>query len=341
MKKFTFTGCLALVLLVLNIGVAHAQTLITGDIVGRVVDKSGAVVAGATLTLTSDADGSKQTVKSGTNGNYRFPLLRPGSYSIHEEGSGMSANLKNISVNVGQATAVEIVVGATGNNVLGANELQEAAVVVNGYTGQYGRLAGAQVNFTTISGTNQFHGNANFYYNSSGFNANDWFNKSSQLAGGLQNTQPHAVSRQWSGRIGGPIWKNKLFAFFDDEGLRYVLPSGGSTIYLPSTAFQNAVLANVAANQPSELAYYKNIFALYSGANGFKTATPSTNSDSSYGCGDFAGTTVGGVTFGGGPSTACSVAYSPANNNLNTEQLYSVRIDAHLTAQDQLNARLN
>src|SRR6266851_330663 len=118
MKKFTFTGCLALVLLVLNIGVAHAQTLITGDITGRVVDKTGAVVAGATLTLRSDADGSTQVVKSSANGNFRFPLLRPGSYSIHEEGSGMSANVTNVAVNVGQATSIEIVVGAAGNNVI-------------------------------------------------------------------------------------------------------------------------------------------------------------------------------------------------------------------------------
>jgi hypothetical protein len=88
------------------------------------------------------------------------------------------------------------------NNVLGGNELQEAAVVVNGYTGQYGRLSGAQVNFTTKSGSNQFHGNANYYYNGSVLNANDWF---------LNNTgtpRPHAVSNQWGASIGGPIWKD-------------------------------------------------------------------------------------------------------------------------------------
>src|SRR5213078_4448067 len=49
--------------------------------------------------------------------------------------------------------------GAT-NLLLGANELQEASVVANGYTGQYGRQAGAQVNYATKSGSNAWHGNA-------------------------------------------------------------------------------------------------------------------------------------------------------------------------------------
>jgi hypothetical protein len=425
MKKFTFAGCLALIVLVLNISVAHAQTLITGDITGRVLDKSGAVVPGATLMLTSDADGSKQTVKSGTNGNYRFPLLRPGSYSIHSEGSGMSANVSNVAVNVGQATAVDITVGATGNNVivevntnqpllqsedgnisttfstdqitslpvpggdisnlpfstpgvslsngagygnftafglpstsnlfttngsdlmdaylnlpnsgasnnvLGANELQEAAVVVNGYTGQYGRLSGAQVNFTTKSGSNQFHGNANYYYNGSVLNANDWF---------LNNTgtpRPHAVSNQWGASIGGPIWRDKLFFFADSEGLRYVLPSGASPVYLPSSAFASASLANIAATQPGELAFFKNVYGLYASAPGVSRATPSQSSDG--GCGDFAGTKVGSQTFGGGAGqTPCSITFTPTNNNINTEQLYSFRIDANLTKNDKLNGR--
>ena len=65
--------------------------------------------------------------------------------------------------------------GAT-NLLLGKNEVQETAVVSNGYTGQYGRMAGAQVDYATKSGTNDWHGNAQYFYNSGGFNANDWFN---------------------------------------------------------------------------------------------------------------------------------------------------------------------
>ena len=45
--------------------------------------------------------------------------------------------------------------GAT-NLLLGQNDVQEVTVVRRGYTGQYGQLAGANVNYVTKSGTNSF-----------------------------------------------------------------------------------------------------------------------------------------------------------------------------------------
>jgi hypothetical protein len=50
------------------------------------------------------------------------------------------------------------------NLLLGQNEVQEVAVVSNGYTAQYGRQAGVQVDYTTKSGGNAFHGDAAFWY---------------------------------------------------------------------------------------------------------------------------------------------------------------------------------
>jgi hypothetical protein len=65
--------------------------------------------------------------------------------------------------------------GAT-NLLLGSNDIQTASVVNNGYTGEYGTLAGANVNFVTKSGTNKVHGNAEYFWNGRVLNANDWFN---------------------------------------------------------------------------------------------------------------------------------------------------------------------
>ena len=420
---------LSLLLLSVSAVAVSAQTSVTGDVAGRVVDVTGAAVPGSTVTLLSKDDGSKKTAITDKSGNYRFALLRPGTYSIHEEGSGMTADATVVPVNVGQTmtvdltskpagnvTTVEVETGqpliqtedanisytfsqkqietlpipggditnlafstpgtqsSTGggygnfttfglpgnsnvftvngsdlmdaynnlansgasNNVLGANELSEAAVVVNAYSGQYGRLAGAQVNFTTKTGTNQFHGNASLFYNSSGFNANDWFIKQNQLESGLPNAQPHAVSRQWGGSIGGPIWKDKLFFFFDDEGLRYALPGGGATNYFPTQAFETATLANLATKNPSQVAFYQKVFALYNAAPGYANSIPDTAADE--GCGDFSGTTVGGTLFGTG-ATPCAAALVSNVGNLNTEQLYAARIDINPTSKDQVNFR--
>ena len=65
--------------------------------------------------------------------------------------------------------------GAT-NLTLGKNEVQEATVISNAYSGQYGQQAGAQVNYVTRSGTNQYHGNVNYAWTGRAMDANDWFN---------------------------------------------------------------------------------------------------------------------------------------------------------------------
>src|ERR1700751_3556276 len=167
------------------------------------------------------------------------------------------------------------------NNMLRANQVQEVAIVHNGYTGQYGRAVSVNMNFTTKSGGNAFHGNAKWDWNGRYLNANDWFNN-------FTNTpRPFANSNQWGGSFGGPIIKNKLFFFVDSEGLRYVLPGGGTPVYIPTTQFGNAILTNLQATQPNEVATYQKMFQLYAGAPGAAGATPNPGSG---GCGDLAGT---------------------------------------------------
>ena len=65
--------------------------------------------------------------------------------------------------------------GAT-NLTLGKNEVQEATVISNAYSGQYGQQAGAQINYVTKSGTNQYHGNVQYSWTGRAMDANDWFN---------------------------------------------------------------------------------------------------------------------------------------------------------------------
>jgi len=103
--------------------------------------------------------------------------------------------------------------GAT-NLLLGQNEIAEATVVTNGYSGQYGGFIGANVNYITKSGSNNFHGNANYWWNGRVMNANDYFHKdfvdpANDLPRGFDNANQYAAS------FGGPIWKNKAFFFWN------------------------------------------------------------------------------------------------------------------------------
>jgi len=82
--------------------------------------------------------------------------------------------------------------------VLGLNQIQEATVVSTGYSGQFGGAAGGNINYITKSGGNEYHGNAQYYWNGRVLNANDWFNNANGLA------RPFDIANQWAGSFGGP-----------------------------------------------------------------------------------------------------------------------------------------
>ena len=227
------------------------------------------------------------------------------------------------------------------NLLIGQNEVQEVAVVSNGYTAQYGRQAGVQVDYTTRSGSNAFHGNAGFWFNSSGFNANDWFQKQGEIANGGVNQQPFAVNHMWAGSIGGPIVKNKLFFFVDQEGLYYALPSG-QQVNLPSPAFRTAILNNIGATQPGELPLYTQWMNLYANSPANSVAVPLTSGqDANLGCGTPGSggvTTLGGSTFGAG-GLPCTIRAIASGVNHNKEWLLTERIDYNISNSDKLFGR--
>jgi hypothetical protein len=120
------------------------------------------------------------------------------------------------------------------NLLLGQNEVQEATVVSNGYSGQFGGLAGANINYVTKSGGDDYHGRAIYYWNGSSMNAESYL---SHAAG---NPKPFSNANQWGGDLGGPIKKDKIFWYFNTEGLRVILPSS-QNVNIPTLAFENAV----------------------------------------------------------------------------------------------------
>lgn len=217
------------------------------------------------------------------------------------------------------------------NLLIGQEEIAQASVVQNGYSVQYGRQAGAIETYATKSGANRVHGLLMFNYNSSGLNANDFFNN---LYG---QPKSKAVSRQYAAQIGGPIWKNKLFFFADTEGIRYILPTS-AYLNFPSPAFQNTILNTIPA---SSVPLYTQMFKTFTGAPSYANAVKNGAVDSTLtsglnagnspgGCGSYAGSPVfGGGTFGdpSAGNVACIDAAYGAAGNLNREYTISGRVD--------------
>lgn len=72
----------------------HAQT-VQGVITGTVTDPTGAVVPGATVTITNTGTDIAQTTTTGNNGTYRFPLVPPGTYTIEVKSGSFSTSRAN------------------------------------------------------------------------------------------------------------------------------------------------------------------------------------------------------------------------------------------------------
>ena len=97
-KRSRFVGVLAAVLLLASSSVLRAQT--TGRIQGQIVDAQGAVVPGATVTITSPSLQGSLTQVSDAEGQFRFLSVPPGRYSVKAELSSFKTVEQN-NVDVG------------------------------------------------------------------------------------------------------------------------------------------------------------------------------------------------------------------------------------------------
>src|SRR5947209_8235094 len=68
-------------LLMAAVALSHPAFAQTASLRGLVADESGAVIPGATVTVTGPA-GFSRTTKAGNDGSYAFADLPPGNYTV-------------------------------------------------------------------------------------------------------------------------------------------------------------------------------------------------------------------------------------------------------------------
>ena len=213
--------------------------------------------------------------------------------------------------------------GAT-NLLLGQNDVQEATVTTNGYSGQYGQLAGAQVNYVTKSGTNGFHGNLQYFWNGRTMNANDYINNL-QVGGNPSTPRAFDNVNQWAIGFGGPIKKDKTFFFFDYEGLRIVLPTA-NTVRIPTPALETLTFQNLTANGlTASIPFYQNMFTLYNGTPGAANGVPGP-------CTNFTPPT-------GFDPNDCALTVRNTSSNFTHEYQVSLKIDHKFSEKDSMFVR--
>src|SRR5215468_5936288 len=286
----TTLACVVCLSAIASPALAQSQ-LGSGSISGTVSDSNGAVISGATVTITNAGTGLVRTLTTGDSGQFSAPALPVGEYSARVEKPGFATlEQKGLIVNVGGTATLrlELKPGATNevinivseqtldaarteettlinriqindlpingrradqfallapgvtrdgrfgllsyrgqsgvfNNFtlegnddnqayfseargrtriasnISADAVQEFQVAQSNFLPEYGRSAGGGINSVIRSGTNQFHGDAFWYFRNELLNARD----------PLTTINPEERRDQFGGSFSGPVIKDR------------------------------------------------------------------------------------------------------------------------------------
>ena len=196
------------------------------------------------------APGTQSGASFGGGGN-----LGSGS-SIFATESGASANtngqqFENNGYTVDGISTVSAVWGGATVITPSQDSIGNVRIVSNAYDAENGRFSGAITEITSKSGTNTLHGSAFVQVVRPGLNAYQRWNGHASVAPGA--ARPGLLQRdtdrynQVGGSVGGPIWKNRIFAFFNYEGQNNNTSATGSGWYTTSALVPLAPSGSIAS----------------------------------------------------------------------------------------------
>ncbi len=98
-----------LLALILGLAPSAVAQSVSGTILGTVTDSTGAIVAGAKVTIVNEGTGLTRVLTADSNGEYTAPALPTGHYTITSEMTGFkTVALSNIEVGVDQRVRINI-----------------------------------------------------------------------------------------------------------------------------------------------------------------------------------------------------------------------------------------
>src|SRR5580700_3790959 len=319
----------------------------------------------AQLAPGSIADGSQA---GGGSDNYNLPGTQTGggqsggADGIFKTENGAQVisggqQTENNGISIDGISTTSAVWGGATIITPSEDSVDSIKVITNSYDAEDGRFTGTQLQITSKSGTNNYHGSLFLTTHQPNLNAYQKFNGE-----GLAVTRDDNKFEQFGGSVGGPIWKNKIFAFFNYETVREPFSNVTGNGWYDTAAFDAlAPSGSIAANY---LSFPGNgvVGTLNTGATcatagltegvncrtiagqGINVGTPLTTglgkqdlgwTDSNHpGCGG-AGTGCGtpGSPLG---SVADLANYNTINPTTFTATQYNGRLDANVTGKDQI-----
>ena len=308
----------------------------------------------AQLAPGSFADGSQAS----GNDNYNLPGTQTGGGQSGgadgifktENGAqiisnGQQSESNGISID-GISTTSAVWGGAT---VVTPSEdsVESVKILTNNYDAENGRYSGAQIQIISKGGTNDVHGSLFLTTHQPNLNAYQRFNGE-----GLAVTRDDNKFEQFGGSVGAPIWKNKIFAFFNYETVREPVTNITGNSWYETPAF--AALAPAGSIAAQYLSFPGNgvvgtlnpsatckTAGLTEGVNcvtipgqGLNIGSPLTTP---LGTQDTTWQSSANPGVGGGLSNVADIAnYNTINPTKFTAAQYNGRLDANVTAKDRL-----
>lgn len=226
-----------------------------GDVVQPVTVSAGAPVVNTTTAAVSGMVGERAVKDLPLNGRSLDNLitLNPGAinYSAMKSANTSTSDGNTFSV-AGRRTGdnlfllngieytgasqLAVTPGGASGELLGIDAVRELNVLTDTCGAEYGKRAGAQVSIVTQSGSNVLHGTLFEFLRNSVFDARNVFDQASV---------PPFRRSQFGGALGGPLKKNRLFAFGNYEGFRQALALSSVSV-VPDLEARQGLLPNAA-----------------------------------------------------------------------------------------------
>ncbi len=293
------------------------------------------------------------------NDNYNLPGTQTGGGQSGgadgifktENGAQVIANgnqTENNGISIDGISTTSSVWGGSTIITPSEDSVDNVKVVSNSYDAENGRFSGAQIQITSKGGSNQFHGSLFFTTHQPNLNAFQPYN-----GFGNQTLRDENHFQQFGGSIGGPIWKNKIFAFFAYETVREPNSNITGNGWYDTAAFAALApagsIASTYLNFPGNGVITTGInpngtcaaAGLAEGVNcltipgqGINVGTPLTTPLGSQDLG-WVSTTSPGV--GSGLGTTADIAnYNTSNPTTFNAAQYNGRLDADVTSKDRI-----
>ncbi|WP_263417810.1 TonB-dependent receptor [Terriglobus albidus] len=139
-------------------------------------------------------------------------VFAAGNYQIGGGSANQSSTLYDgapVNVSYGNATIL----------VPSQDAVQEFRVQTSNNTAEYGMYTGGVINIASKSGSNKIHGTVYEYVRNTIFNSTPYFAKHTDVPANVLGKNPYHQN-QFGGNVGFPIFRDRVFGFFDYQGYR-------------------------------------------------------------------------------------------------------------------------